>query len=132
MQFPLNVTATLDKAGTFKTLKKALQDTNLLETVEKSQKITIFAPTDEAFAKIKSLPSGNDLANVLKYHVVPAVAYSTDFDKTTTVPSLLSEKKTIKVEPKDGKVFVNGIQVVKADVAIANGVVSHHILKLFS
>jgi uncharacterized surface protein with fasciclin (FAS1) repeats len=116
-------------AGSFRTLAKALQAADLVESLKGPGPFTVFAPTDEAFAK---LPAGtledllkpenkNKLRAILTYHVVAG-----DFPAAKVI-ALSSAKtlngKDVKITATDGKVMVNNAHVVKADVAASNGVI---------
>jgi uncharacterized surface protein with fasciclin (FAS1) repeats len=121
-----NIVETAVAAGSFKTLVAAVQAAGLAETLSGGN-FTVFAPTDEAFAK---LPAGTlemllkpenkkQLVEILTYHVVAAkvmAADVTDGDVATV------EGQTIKLSTADG-VTVNGATVVAADVAASNGVI---------
>ena len=116
-------------AGSFKTLAKALQAADLVETLKGEGPFTVFAPTDEAFAK---LPAGtlNDLLKpenkqklqrILSYHVVPGRVSSTDVVKLRTAKAVSGD--TIDITTNDGTVRVDSARVVKTDIAASNGVI---------
>ena len=116
-------------AGSFKTLAAALQAAGLVETLKGAGPFTVFAPTDEAFAK---LPAGTvenllkpenkeKLKAVLTYHVVPGkvmAAQVTTMDSAKTV-----QGQSVKISVVDGKVKIDSATVAKADVAASNGVI---------
>jgi uncharacterized surface protein with fasciclin (FAS1) repeats len=113
-------------AGQFNTLVKAVQAAGLADTLKGEGPFTVFAPTDEAFAK---LPAGtvesllNDkekLAQILTYHVVPGKVMSSDVT-SGAVPTVQGQPLNVVVE--SGQVKVNEAQVVKADVLASNGVI---------
>lgn len=118
------------KNGSFNTLVAAIKAAGLVETLSGKGPFTILAPTDEAFAK---LPAGTlemllkpenkkQLVDILSYHVVPGVAaYSDAVAKMTEVPTVLGSPVAVKVV--DGKVMLNGANVVAADVEASNGVI---------
>ena len=87
----------------------------------------MFAPTDEAFAKLPSaalnalLADPKALANVLTYHVVPGKVLAADVVGLDTAGTVQGQSVDIAV--KGGKVFVDGAQVVMTDVMAANGVI---------
>jgi uncharacterized surface protein with fasciclin (FAS1) repeats len=89
----------------------------------------VFAPTDEAFAKlpagtVESLlkPENKDkLVAILTYHVVPGKVMAADVVKLSEAKTVQGEPVEIKVE--DGKVYVNQAQVVKTDIGTSNGVI---------
>ena len=113
-------------AGSFKTLAKLLTDAGLIETLKGAGPFTVFAPTDEAFAK---LPAGTldallkdkaKLTAVLTYHVVAGKVMAADVVK-------LKEAKTVqggsvKIDTTKG-VKVDNANVVKTDIVCSNGVI---------
>jgi uncharacterized surface protein with fasciclin (FAS1) repeats len=116
-------------AGQFKTLAAALQAADLVETLKGKGPFTVFAPTDEAFAK---LPAGTvesllkpenkeKLIAVLTYHVVPGKVMAADVVKLKEAKTV--QGKAAKITVKDGKVMVDAANVVKTDIAAANGVI---------
>jgi uncharacterized surface protein with fasciclin (FAS1) repeats len=113
-------------AGQFNTLAKALTAASLVETLKGKGPFTVFAPTDEAFAK---LPAGTldnllkdkaALTKVLTYHVVAAKVPAKDV-KTGNAKTVQGSEIALKAE--GGKVMVNDANVVKADVMASNGVI---------
>jgi transforming growth factor-beta-induced protein len=110
-------------------LAAALQAAGLIDTLKGPGPFTVFAPTDEAFAK---LPAGTvqdllkpenkeKLRAILLYHVVPGKVMSSQVVKLTSAKTLNGESLTIKVE--NGKVMVNDATVIKPDVQASNGVI---------
>jgi uncharacterized surface protein with fasciclin (FAS1) repeats len=125
---PGDIVAVASGAGNFKTLVAAVKAAGLVETLQGKGPFTVFAPTDEAFAK---LPAGTvedllkpenkeKLVAILTYHVLPAKVMAADV-KTMMAKTVNGKELNIKVE--DGKVTVNGANVIKADVAASNGVI---------
>lgn len=115
------------EAGSFNTLATALTKAGLIETLKGDGPFTVFAPTDEAFAK---LPKGtvenllNDkeaLTKILLYHVVSGKVTAKDVVKLNSASTL--SKSDVKIKVKDGKVFINNAQVTTADVMGSNGVI---------
>jgi uncharacterized surface protein with fasciclin (FAS1) repeats len=115
-------------AGTFNTLVAAVKAADLVGALKGDGPLTVFAPTDDAFA---ALPAGTvenllkpenkaKLQAVLLYHVVSGKVMSTDLSGTANVETL--QGATIEVIAADG-VTVNGANVVAADVAASNGVI---------
>jgi len=113
----------------FNTLVAAVQAAGLVETLKSEGPFTVFAPTDEAFAK---LPAGTlesllkpankrQLTDILLYHVVPGRVLAEDVVKLERAETVLGKPVTIKVQ--DGKVFVNEAQVVLTDIKTTNGVI---------
>jgi uncharacterized surface protein with fasciclin (FAS1) repeats len=116
-------------AGSFKTLATALQAVGLVETLKGPGPFTVFAPTDEAFAK---LPAGTlesllkpenkaKLAGILTYHVVPGKVMAADVVKLTSAKTVNGQ--SVKISVDGGKVKVNDANVVKTDVGASNGVI---------
>jgi uncharacterized surface protein with fasciclin (FAS1) repeats len=105
-------------------LAGALAQARLVDAVDTTRDVTIFAPNNEAFQRIGSaLPNltTDQLAGILRYHVVNGtVAYSSTLSNTT-VRALNGGELNIRVQ--NGSVFVNSAKVVVADVLVANGVV---------
>jgi len=116
-------------AGSFKTLAAALGAAGLVDTLKGPGPFTVFAPTDEAFAK---LPAGTvemllkpenkaKLTDILTYHVVAGNVPAEAAMKLKEATAL--NKKTIKLEVKSGALFLNASKVTTADVACSNGVI---------
>jgi uncharacterized surface protein with fasciclin (FAS1) repeats len=116
-------------AGSFKTLVAAVQAAGLVETLKGKGPFTVFAPTDEAFAK---LPAGTvesllkpenkeKLVAVLTYHVVPGKVMAADVVKLTEAPTVQGSKAKVKVA--DGTVMIDNAKVVKTDIETSNGVI---------
>jgi len=116
-------------AGNFKTLAAALDAAGLVETLKGKGPFTVFAPTDEAFAKlpegtVKSLlkpENKQKLTSILTYHVVAGNVKAADVIKLSSAKTLNGQSVTIKVV--GGKVLINGATVVKADIAATNGTI---------
>ena len=112
-------------AGNFKTLVTAVQKAGLVETLKGKGPFTVFAPTDEAFAKIPKaqldalLMDKTKLSAVLTYHVVPARVLAKDV-KAGEVVTVQGGKLTITT---DSGVKVNNAKVVATDVMASNGVI---------
>lgn len=114
-------------AGKFNTLAKALTEAELVETLQGDGPFTVFAPTDEAFAKLPKgtveslLKDKKALTNILLYHVVSGNVTSKDvikLDKATTI-----SKSDVKIKVIDGNVFINKSKVTTPDVMASNGVI---------
>jgi uncharacterized surface protein with fasciclin (FAS1) repeats len=112
-------------AGTFKTLAAALGAAGLVETLKGKGPFTVFAPSDEAFAKIakadldKLLADKAKLTAVLTYHVVPGKVVAQDV-KAGNVKTVQGSDLMIATA---GGVTVNGAKVLKTDVLADNGVI---------
>jgi len=124
-----DVVDTAVAAGSFNTLVAAVKAAGLVETLKGPGPFTVFAPTDEAFAKlpagtVESLlkPENKDqLVAVLTYHVVPGKVKAADVVKLTEATTVQGSKA--KVTVKDGTVLIDGAKVVKADIETSNGVI---------
>ncbi len=116
-------------AGSFNTLVAAVKAADLVSTLKGDGPFTVFAPTDEAFAK---LPEGavenllkpenkEKLKSVLTYHVVSGKVDAAAASKLTSAKTVNGEELTIKVE--DGTVMIDKAKVTKADIMASNGVI---------
>ena len=120
-----DIVDTAVSAGNFKTLAAALGAADLVPTLKGKGPFTVFAPTDEAFAKIPKADLDallNDKAKlkaVLTYHVVPGKVMSKDL-KAGKVTTVQGSDVTISTM---GNAMVNNAKVVSADVAADNGVI---------
>ncbi len=116
-------------AGNFNTLVAAVKAAGLADTLSGKGPFTVFAPTDEAFAKLGKdaiadlLKPENKakLASILTYHVAGADLPASKVVKMDSIPSLQGQNLAIVV--KDGKVTVDGANVVKTDIVGKNGVI---------
>lgn len=128
-----NIVETAASTGQFNTLLAAAKAAGLAGPLAHTHGITVFAPTDAAFAK---LPAGtvenllkpenrHQLANILKYHVVPAVVPSSAAKiRAAEIGTLkTSGDTTINVRKRFGIVFVDRARVINADVKASNGVI---------
>ena len=128
-----NIVETANGAGTFKTLLAAATAAGLGDALATGKDLTVFAPTDEAFSKLPAgtvedllKPENKDkLANILKYHVVPAKIMAADIKDGKTEVKTLKEAgdNMIEVMKSADGVTVDGAKVVTADVAADNGVI---------
>ena len=113
------------KAGNFKTLVAAVQAAGLVDTLKSAGPFTVFAPTDEAFAKIPKetldglLKDKAALAKILTYHVVAGKVMAKDV-KPGMVKTVQGSDITLATT---GGVTVNGAKVIAADVPASNGVI---------
>ena len=120
-----DIVDTAIKAGNFKTLVAAVQAAGLVDTLKGPGPFTVFAPTDEAFAKIPKatldglLKDKAALAKILTYHVVAGKVMAKDV-KAGMVKTVQGSDITLATS---GGVTVNGAKVVAADVAADNGVI---------
>ncbi len=113
----------------FKTLVAAVKAAGLVETLSGKGPFTVFAPTDDAFAKLPAgtvadllKPENKDkLVGILTYHVVPAKVMAKDVVKLTEAKTVQGSK--VKIEVKDGNVMLDNAKVVKTDIPCLNGVI---------
>ena len=126
---PADIVQTAINNGSFKTLVAAVKAAGLVDTLKGPGPFTVFAPTDDAFAKLPSgtlekllKPENNkQLVAILTYHLVPGKVMSKDIaGKKTTAKSVEGEE--ISIDATNG-VKVDGAKVVKADVEASNGVI---------
>jgi uncharacterized surface protein with fasciclin (FAS1) repeats len=124
-----NIVQVATEAGSFQTLLAAVQAAGLAETLQGEGPFTVFAPSDAAFAK---LPAGTveslladraALASVLTFHVVPGRVAAADIVQAGGATPRTVNGQPLDIQVRDGKVWVNGAQVVTADVAASNGVI---------
>ncbi|MET0265620.1 MAG: fasciclin domain-containing protein [Duganella sp.] len=121
-----DIVDTAKSAGSFNTLITAVQAAGLESTLKGPGPYTVFAPTDEAFAKIPKakldalLKDKAALTKVLTYHVVPGKVMAADV-KPGMVKTV--EGNTVKVSASGGKVMVDKAHVTKTDIAADNGVI---------
>ena len=112
-------------AGSFKTLVTALSAAGLVDTLKGAGPFTVFAPTDEAFAKIPKadldalLKDKTKLTAVLTYHVVPGKVMAADV-KAGKVKTVQGSELTVSTM---GGVKVDNADVVKTDIVADNGVI---------
>jgi uncharacterized surface protein with fasciclin (FAS1) repeats len=112
-------------ADGFTTLVKAVQEAGLVDTLKGEGPFTVFAPTDEAFAKIPEadlaalLQDKEKLTKVLTYHVVPGKVMAADVS-----PGMVEtvEGQSITIDTADG-VKVDGASVIATDIEASNGVI---------
>lgn len=117
--------------GRFKTLVAALKAAGLVDTLKGKGPFTVFAPTDEAFAK---LPSGTlddllkpenkeTLAEILTYHVTPGKVLAADAIKLDGKEVTMVNGDKVKIKVKDNSVYINGAKVIVTDIMAKNGVI---------
>ena len=121
-----DIVDTAVSAGQFKTLVKAVQEAGLVDTLKGNGPFTVFAPTDEAFAKLPSgtldalLEDKQKLAAILTYHVVPGKVMAAQV-KPGQVKTVQGQSLTVTA--RSGAVMVDNAKVVKTDIAASNGVI---------
>jgi len=122
-----DIVETAIAAGSFKTLVAAVQAAGLVETLKGTGPFTVFAPTDEAFAKLPAgtvealLKDKEKLAAILTYHVVAGKVMAADAVK-------LTEAKTVngasaKISVMGGTPMIGNAHIVKTDIVASNGVI---------
>lgn len=122
-----NIVQTAAGAGQFKTLIKLAEQAGLARALEGKESLTVFAPTDAAFAKLPRATvaalehNRRELRAVLLYHVIKGRFTAAQLVRLHSVKTLDGQSLTVKV--RRGTVTVGGIRVVKADVAAANGII---------
>jgi uncharacterized surface protein with fasciclin (FAS1) repeats len=116
-------------AGQFKTLATALEAADLVDTLKGSGPFTVFAPTDDAFAKLPAgtvenllKPENKDqLVAILTYHVVPGKVMAADVIKLKEAKTV--NGKMLDIEKKGDAVMVNDAAVTATDIDASNGVI---------
>jgi uncharacterized surface protein with fasciclin (FAS1) repeats len=124
-----DIVDTAVSAGSFNTLAAALQAGGLVDTLKGDGPYTVFAPTDEAFAKLPDgtvemllLPENKDkLVEILTYHVVAGKVTSAEVVTLEKAQTVNGSEVAIKVV--DETVFINDSRVVAADIEASNGVI---------
>jgi uncharacterized surface protein with fasciclin (FAS1) repeats len=117
------------EAGSFKTLLKAVEAAGLVDVLRGEGPFTVFAPTDEAFAKLPAgvleglLADPERLAAVLTYHVVPGRVMAADVVRSGQLDPASVQGERLRIVVRDGKVHVDNATVIAADVMASNGVI---------
>jgi uncharacterized surface protein with fasciclin (FAS1) repeats len=126
---PQDIVDTAVAAGSFKTLAAALQAAGLVDTLKGKGPFTVFAPTDEAFAK---MPAGTvegllkpenkeKLVAILTYHVVPGKVTAAQVTKMNSATTVNGQSLAISVN--GGRVMVDNAKVITTDTICSNGVI---------
>jgi uncharacterized surface protein with fasciclin (FAS1) repeats len=124
-----DIVDTAISAGSFSTLVTALKEANLVETLRGDGPFTVFAPTDEAFAK---LPEGTladllkpenkeKLTAILTYHVVPGKVMASDVVNLKLAKTV--NGKNLSIDAGTNGVRIDNANVVKTDIETSNGVI---------
>ena len=124
-----DIVETAVSAGSFNTLAKALAAAGLVDTLKGAGPFTVFAPTDEAFAK---LPAGTletllkpenkeKLQRILKYHVVAGRVTAADVSKLRSAKTVSGD--TVTIASQGNSVKVDDARVIKTDIGASNGVI---------
>jgi uncharacterized surface protein with fasciclin (FAS1) repeats len=116
-------------AGSFNTLVAAVKAAGLVDTLKGKGPLTVFAPTDEAFAKlpagtVESLlkPENKDkLTAILTYHVVPGRVTAGEVVKLSSAPTV--NGRELRINAQNGAVMVDNAHVVQTDIMATNGVI---------
>ena len=122
-----DIIETAKAAGSFNTLAKAIEAAGLTETLKGEGPFTVFAPTDEAFAKLPKgtveslLQDKEKLATILKYHVVAGEVSSAQAMKISEANTVA--EKPLKISKAGGKLMVGKATVTQADIPASNGVI---------
>jgi len=122
-----DIVATAQSAGNFNTLLAAAQAAGLVETLQAAGPYTVFAPTDEAFAKLPEGTVANLLANpdqlrqVLLYHVVPGRVMAADVVNLSSATT--AQGSDISIKLADGSVMIDNATVTATDIETSNGVI---------
>jgi uncharacterized surface protein with fasciclin (FAS1) repeats len=122
-----DIVETAIAAGSFETLVTAVQAAGLVETLQGAGPFTVFAPTDEAFAKLPAgtveglLEDPEALANILLYHVVPGKVMAAQVSDGLTATT--AQGATVTFTVADGAVKINDANIVTTDIEASNGVI---------
>ena len=122
-----DIVGVASSAGTFNTLLAAAKAAGLVDTLQSAGPFTVFAPTDEAFAKLPEGTIDHLLANpaklkaILLYHVVPGKVMASDVVGLTSATTV--EGSDVAIAVKGDTVMINNAKVVKTDVMASNGVI---------
>ena len=126
---PMNIVQIASENGNFKTLVAAVKAAGLAETLQGAGPFTVFAPNDAAFAKLPAgtveslLANPEKLASILTFHVVSGKVMAGDVMKSNGAKPETVNGESLDIVVRDGKVYVNGAQVVTADIVASNGVI---------
>ncbi len=122
----MDIVETAVSAGSFNTLVTTVQAAGLVDVLKGEGPFTVFAPTDEAFAKLPEgtlealLADTDKLKAILTYHVVPGAVMAADVVNLSSAPTVQGKELTIRT---DHGVMVDNATVVKTDVKASNGVI---------
>ncbi len=123
----MDIVDTAAAAGNFGTLVKAVQAAGLVDTLKGDGPFTVFAPTDEAFAKIAAaqltalLADKQALAKVLTYHVVSGKLLASEVAGQSTLPT--AQGGELMVDTDGDRVMINEARVITTDIETRNGVI---------
>jgi uncharacterized surface protein with fasciclin (FAS1) repeats len=123
----MDIVSVAKEAGTFNTLLAALDAADLTDVLKGEGPFTVFAPSDEAFAKVPAetlnalLADKEALTAVLTYHVVAGKVMAEDVVNLKSAKTVQGQE--VSIEVKYDKVYIDGAQVIAADVPASNGVI---------
>jgi uncharacterized surface protein with fasciclin (FAS1) repeats len=122
-----DIVATASSAGSFNTLVAAVQAAGLVDTLQSDGPFTVFAPTDEAFAKLPEgtidqlLANPDQLREILLYHVVPGKVMASDVVSLSSATT--AQGSDIEIMLADGGVRIDNATVTATDIETSNGVI---------
>lgn len=122
----MDIVDTAVSAGNFQTLVTAVKEAGLVDTLKSDGPFTVFAPTDEAFAKVPKetlqglLADKKALTKVLTYHVVPGKVMAADVVNLASAKTV--QGQSISIDTSNG-VMVDGANVIATDIETSNGVI---------
>ena len=122
-----NIVETASEAGSFKTLMTVVEAAGLLELLESPGPFTVFAPTDEAFAKIPTETVASlmedipKLKQILSYHVLSGDVRTDNLDELQSAETV--EGGLVGIDKSEGGYKINDAKVLKADILTDNGVI---------
>ncbi|TCS43137.1 fasciclin domain-containing protein [Reinekea marinisedimentorum] len=124
-----DIVDTAVEAGSFNTLVAAVQAAGLVETLKGEGPFTVFAPTDEAFAKLPAgtvesllMPENKDqLVAILTYHVVPGAVKAADVVGLSSAKTV--QGQSVKIKTYGGAVMIDEAKVVATDIMATNGII---------
>ncbi|MEM8556837.1 MAG: fasciclin domain-containing protein [Bacteroidota bacterium] len=118
---PADVVGLVSLGPNFSELETALGDAGLVEALQEAGPFTVFAPTNAAFPN--DAPTGDDLSNILRYHVVPGRVFAADLSDGLTAATLQGQNVTFTFTANADTVFVNDAQIIATDLVGTNGIV---------
>lgn len=107
----------------FSTLVGALQSAGLVSTLQGAGPFTVFAPTNEAFAKLSSVPGGDALRNVLLYHVAAGKQSAAQLLQAGEATTLQGQKVRVRAGSNNSLILNDNVMVIGKDVQAANGII---------
>jgi uncharacterized surface protein with fasciclin (FAS1) repeats len=124
-----DIVETAVSAGSFQTLVAAVQAAGLVETLKGEGPFTVFAPTDEAFAKLPAgtveellRPENRDqLVAILTYHVVPGKLMAEEVVQLESAES--AQGQSVRFSVKDGGAYIDDARIITTDIEASNGVI---------